>query len=77
VITSKAAKGYRRRRFLVIAAMAFSVFAPAQSAKKISRSGGAKEKPDWGLAPSAYRCAGPRWKVQTGPAAESHADLHA
>ena len=32
------------RRFMVIAAMAFSIFAPAQSATKISSNGGAKEK---------------------------------
>ncbi len=32
------------RRFMVIAAMAFSIFAHAQSAKKISGSGEAKEK---------------------------------
>jgi Lipocalin-like domain len=32
------------RRFIVIAALAFSIFAHAQSANKISSSGGAKEK---------------------------------
>jgi hypothetical protein len=32
------------RRFVVIAALALSVFAHAQSAKKISSSGGAKEE---------------------------------
>lgn len=38
------ALGMSHRRFLVAVALAFSIFAHAQSAKKIGGSGGAKEK---------------------------------
>lgn len=38
------ALGMSHRRFLVAVALAFSIFAHAQSAKKIASSGGAKEK---------------------------------
>ena len=38
------ALGTSHRRFLVAVALAFSIFAHAQSAKKIGSSGGAKEK---------------------------------